>query len=170
MDTLDGSPLDRLFYLGMIVSALFVLSRRGVDWGDLFSKNWAIVFFYSFLLLSVVWANSPFSSLKRWTKEIGNIFIALVILTEVNPLQACRVVFVRCAYVLIPLSIIFIRYFPSLGRRYGVHGGALESIGVTTQKNSLGAMVLVCGLVFLWDWLESSRPGALSSSPQLACG
>jgi exopolysaccharide production protein ExoQ len=62
--------------------------------------------------------------------------------------------------VLIPLSIVFIRYFPELGRRYSIHSGELEITGVTTQKNSLGAMIVVCGLIFLWDWLENSRPGA----------
>ena len=111
-DTLDGSPVDRLFYLAMILAAAFTLSRRGLDWGWLIAKNWPIVLFYSFLLVSVIWANSPFVSFKRWFKETGNILVALVILTEVNPLQAFRAVFIRCAYVLIPLSLIFIRYFP----------------------------------------------------------
>ncbi|HZL42264.1 MAG TPA: O-antigen ligase family protein [Verrucomicrobiae bacterium] len=159
-DTLDGSPVDRLFFLSMIVAALLVLSRRRVEWGRLFSRNWPILLFYAFLLVSVVWANSPLTSLKRWIKEFGNIIVLLVILSEVDPLQAFRAVFVRCAYVLIPLSIIFIRYFPELGRRYSIHTGGMEPIGVTVQKNSLGEMVLVCGLVLLWDWLERSRPEA----------
>jgi O-antigen ligase len=38
--------------------------------------------------------------------------------------------------------------------------------GVTTQKNSLGAMILVCLLVFFWDWLEQRRPG-LPPRPRL---
>lgn len=164
-DTLEGSPIDRVFYFGMLVAASIVLASRRVAWAPLIARNWPILLFYFFLLVSVVWANAPLTSLKRWIKEFGNILIVLVILTEVDPLQALRTVFVRCAYVLVPLSIIFIRYFPDLGRRYGVHGGDMEATGVTCQKNSLGAMVVVCGLIFLWDWIErkkaNSPPGRL---------
>jgi exopolysaccharide production protein ExoQ len=162
VDTLDGSPVDRMFYLLMILAALFTLSRRQVDWGWFTAKNWPIIIFYGFLFLSVAWANSPFSSFKRWFKETGNIAVALVVLTEVNPLEAIRAVFVRCAYVLVPLSLIFIRYFPDLGRRYNIHSGEMEAVGVTFQKNSLGTMLLVCGLVMLWDWLERSRTNSPS--------
>ena len=159
-NTLEGSPIDRLFYFGMIFAALVILSRRGLNWPMVISKNWPVFLFYAFLLLSVLWANSPEASFKRWIKEFGNICIVLVILTEVNPQQAFRAVFVRCAYVLMPLSIIFIRYFSDLGRRYNIHSGQLEAIGVTLQKNSLGTMVLVCSLVLIWDWIERSQPGS----------
>lgn len=161
--TLDGSPVDRLFFLVMITLAVITLSRRSIDWGAMMVANWALVLFYGFLLVSVSWANSPFSSFKRWVKEFGNILVVLVILTEANPLQALRAVFVRCAYVLIPLSVIFIRYFPHLGRRYNQHSGELEATGVTFQKNSLGTMLLVCGLILIWDWLERSRKGEHTS-------
>lgn len=158
IDTLDGSPVDRLFYLSMIIMGSMVLMRRNVNWQQLVANNWPIAVFYGFLLVSVLWANSPAASAKRWIKEFGNIVVVLVILSEINPQQAIRAVFFRCAIVLIPLSIIFLRYFPELGRRY-LRGGGLEVIGVTTQKNSLGVMVLVCGLVLIWDWVERKRAG-----------
>ena len=164
-DTLDGSPVDRMFYLAMILASLITLSQRAVDWGWVFSRNWPLLIFYGFLFVSIFWANSPFSSFKRWFKEFGNILVVLVMLTEVNPHQAFRAVFVRCAYVLIPLSIIFIRYFPDLGRRYSRHSGGMEAIGVTFQKNSLGTMVLACGLIFLWDWIEKSQSSDVRKSP-----
>lgn len=160
-DTLEGSPADRLFFFGLIVVSLIVLSRRNVPWSSLLARNWPLVLFYGFLLVSVVWANSPVASFKRWIKETGNILVVLVLLTEPQPLQAIRAVFVRCAYLLIPLSIVYLRYFPELGRRYSIYSGQLEVTGVTTQKNSLGTLVLVCALIFLWDWLERSRPGGL---------
>ncbi|MDP3068885.1 MAG: O-antigen ligase family protein [Opitutaceae bacterium] len=156
-DTLDGSPADRMFYLTMIVAAFITLSRRAFSMQWVLARSWPVVLFYAFLLLSVLWANSLESSFKRWFKETGNIMIALVILTEANPMQAIRAVFVRCALVLIPLSLIFIRYFPDLGRRYSQHSGQMEATGVTFQKNSLGTMLLVCGIVFIWDWMERSR-------------
>ena len=158
--SLEGSPADRLFFFVMIVAALIVLLRRRVAWGFIFRKNWPIFLFYTYFLVSVVWSDSPLPSFKRWFKDFGNIFVALVILTEANPGQAFRAVFVRCAYVLLPLSVIFIRYFPDLGRVY-LRSGAMEVTGVTFQKNSLGALVLVCGIVLIWDWLERSRPDSV---------
>jgi exopolysaccharide production protein ExoQ len=160
VETLEGSPVDRAFYLVMIVMALLVLARRQVAWSRIIAENWAVFFFYGFLLCSVLWANSPTVSFKRWFKEIGNLAIVLVILTEMNPLEAVRAVFVRCGIVLIPLSLVFVRYFPHLGRTYGVHSGEMEVTGVTFQKNALGTMLLVCGLIIVWDWLERTRPGA----------
>jgi exopolysaccharide production protein ExoQ len=160
-DTIEGSPIDRLFFFGSIVAALIVISRRPVPWSRFIGANWPTFLFYAFLLVSVLWAESTVVSFKRWIKDFGNIFVALVILTEANPTQAFRAVFVRCAYVLIPLSEIFIRYFPNLGRRYSIHSGEMEATGVTFQKNSLGAMVMVCGIVLLWDWIERRQRGEL---------
>lgn len=152
--TMEGSPVDGLIFFILIFAALLILSGRGLNWSSIVSENWPIFLFYSFLLISVLWANSPFVSFKRWSKEFGNIAVLLVILTEAEPQLALRAVFVRCAYVLLPLSLVLIRYFPSLGRSYSIHGGEGEMIGVTTQKNSLGVLLLVCGLMLLWDWLE----------------
>ena len=155
-DTLEGSPLDRLFFFTMICLALITLSKRGVNWGTVIAENWPVFLFYGYLLVSVLWADSSVVSFKRWFKDFGNIFVALIILTEENPQQALRAVFSRCAYVMLPLSVIFVRYFPDMGRRYS-RGGGLEVTGVTTQKNSLGMLVVICGLVLLWDWLEQTR-------------
>lgn len=160
-NTMDGSPVDRLGFFILIGAAWFILSKRQVNWSSVITDNWAVFLFYGFLLLSVFWANSPFVSFKRWFKEFGNILMVIVILTEIDPQEALRAVFVRCGYVLLPLSEIFIRWFPELGRRYNIHNGEMEAIGVTGQKNSLGALVLVCGLILLWDWMERLRqPGA----------
>jgi len=152
--TMEGSPVDGFIFLILIVAAYIVLSRRGLSWSEVIAENWPIFLFYAFLLISVLWANSSFISFKRWFKEFGNIAVLLVILTEARPQQALRAVFVRCAYMWLPLSLVFIRYFPSLGRYYSTHGGEAEITGVTTQKNSLGVLLLVCGLMLLWDWLE----------------
>lgn len=155
IDTMEGSPVDRLFYFGIIILALVALSKRRLNWSSVIAKNWPIFLFYSFFLISVLWAESPSVSFKRWFKDLGNVFVALVVVTERNPLQAIRAVVARCAYILIPLSVVYIRFFPSLGRRYSRAGG-LEVTGVTTQKNALGILVVICAMVLLWDWYERS--------------
>jgi exopolysaccharide production protein ExoQ len=154
----EGSPIDMLFYLASIVAAWLIVLNRKPDWSSFVSKNWPIVLFYLFLLVSVLWADSPLVSFKRWFKEVGNLIIVMVILTENSPWQAFTAVFVRCSYLLIPLSIVFVRYFPLLGRRYRPHSGELEVIGVADQKNSLGAMILVFSLMIIWDLLANKPP------------
>ena len=144
-----------VFYLALTTLALIVLVRRNFEWAPFLSRNWPVLLFYLYLLVSVLWADSALISFKRWFKETGNIFVLMVILTEKNPRQAFRAVFVRCSYLLFPLSIVFLRYFPLLGRRYNIHSGELQVIGVTDQKNSLGAMTLICVLVMTWDLLEN---------------
>jgi O-antigen ligase len=155
-DALQGSPLDRLFHLFCIVAAFIVLHRRGLRWSAVIIGNWPIFLFYAFFLVSVVWADSPFVSFKRWFKDFGLVALALVILTEKNQIQAIRLVFVRCAYLWLPLSVILIRWFPSMGRIYSSSGG-VQLTGVTTQKNSLGITAMICGIIFLWDWLERRK-------------
>jgi exopolysaccharide production protein ExoQ len=154
--SLDGSPMDRLLFLALIIAAWVIVLNRKPDWSSFLSRNWPIVLFYFYLLVSVFWADSIQDSFKRWFKEVGNIIVIMLILTETNPQQALRAVFVRCSYLLIPLSIVFLRYFPNLGRRYS-RGGELEVIGVTDQKNSLGAMIVVCCLLVIWDLLENNQ-------------
>ena len=158
-DTLEGSPLDRLVHLFVIGHALITLNRRRINWGEIISGNWPVFLYYGFFLVSVLWADPPIVSFKRWFKDLGMVFIALVILTEQKPMEAIRAVFVRCAFVLLPLSVIFIRWFPEWGRFYSRSGG-LEITGVAMQKNSLGIMAMICGLIFLWDWLEQRRTTA----------
>src|SRR6188508_540026 len=90
--TLEGSPLDGLVFLLLILVSFYVLSRRGLKWPPLIAENWPLFLFYFFLLLTVLWANSPPTSFKRWFKEFGNIAVLLVILTEARPQQALRAV------------------------------------------------------------------------------
>src|SRR5438034_7531770 len=123
-DTLEGSPLDRLFFFGFIFAAFIIVSRRQINWSDVFSRNWPVFLFYAYLLITVLWAESSVVSFKRWFKDFGNIIVLLVILTEVNPQEAFRAIFVRCAYVLLPLSLIFFRCFPFLVRLDIILAGA----------------------------------------------
>lgn len=163
--TLEGSPLDRAVFFALMAAAVITLARRPVPWGAVARHNWPLLLFYGYLLLSVLWAHAPLVSLRRWGKEAGNILIVLLILTERDPVQALRAVVVRCASLLLPLSVVLIRHFPDLGRRYSQHSGGLEVTGVTTQKNALGATVLVCALVLLFDWIERRRATGNDAAP-----
>lgn len=81
----EGSPIDRNVFLGLIVAAVWVLSRRRVDWWRAVASNPAVWLFFLYCLISAGWADDPLLSLKRFIKGIGNLVMALVILSEENP-------------------------------------------------------------------------------------
>jgi O-antigen ligase len=76
--------------------------------------------------------------------------MALVIATDAEPLAAIRRLVSRIGMLLFPTSVLFIKYFPDLGRGY-TDAGLLMNTGVSTNKNSLGLIVLVISVVVLWN-------------------
>ena len=83
--------------------------------------------------------------------------MALIVLTERHPQIAIRVLIMRCGILLIPLSIVFIKYFPQLGVAYTADGEKTMWVGVTTHKNELGALALICGIPLVLSLLDSWR-------------
>ena len=152
----DGSPFDRYSYLALIVASFLVGSLRGMKWGRMLAANPILVVFYVYFALSICWSSDPGGSFKRLVKDGGAVFVMAVLYSERNPLEAIRAAYVRCAAVLFPLSVVFIKYFPDLGRAYTTSGESMFT-GVTTQKNSLGEIVLVFGLVLIWECVESLK-------------
>lgn len=147
------SLLDLLYFIGVIACSAVVLARRGIKWMNFLIANATTLLLYLYFVMSVSWSDDPSGSLKRIIKDFGMIFVMGVILTEKDPLQAMRAVYIRAAALLIPLSIVFIRYFPSYGRVYA-RGGEMTVTGVTTQKNTLGEIILIFSLFLLWDFME----------------
>ena len=154
---LEGNWFDRLLYLGLIVAAIHILSKRKVSWGTFVQKNKALLLLYLFLLVTVLWAPFPFVAFKRWFRDIGAIFIILLILTEENPMEATKAIFARCAYVWFPLSEIFGKYFPGIGREYSKGGGAMYS-GVCGQKNTLGEIIFIASFFLITELFQANRP------------
>jgi len=83
-----------------------------------------------------------------------------VILTEKDPVQAVKTVFLRCAFVLLPLSVLFIKYYPEYGRYYNRWTYQPVYCGVTTEKNALGCLVMVCGLFLAWEFYSMRWRGS----------
>ncbi len=154
-----GSPLDRLVLNSLILIALFVLSRRKMNWSRVFKDNLWLILLYVYLGTSVLWSDFPFSSFKRWFKITGAVVMAFVVLSELKPLQALESVIRRCAYVLIPLSIVLIKYFPEYGVVYSRWEGTRMGIGVTTHKNSLGVLCALSVFFLIWAAFRKWRSG-----------
>src|SRR5262245_59605065 len=157
---LEGSPIDRVVSLLLILAGYVVLGRRHIALGAITRQNFWLLAFYTFCALSVLWSDFPFVAFKRWFKDFGAVIMALILLTDEDPVEAVKAAFVRCAYILVPFSVLFIRYFPDLGRAFfGYQSNRLMYVGVATHKNTLGALAFVSVVFLLWD-LRTRRRGA----------
>jgi O-antigen ligase len=156
-DYVEGSPLDRMVFLSLVVLALMVLAKRGLRWREVVSRNKALLLLYFYFALSSLWSDYPGVSFKRCLKDLGNVAIVMIILTEEDPLEAMKALFLMCAYLVMPLSALFIKYYPDLGRSYSVSGEQLFT-GAALSKNELGSILVISGL-FLFLALLDRRKG-----------
>jgi exopolysaccharide production protein ExoQ len=156
---LEGSPINVLFNGSLFVVAIMVLHRRAFSWGQFALANRPLIAIFAFFLCSSLWSPFPLPTAKRLVQEFGCVLIAPILLTEKDPATSLRVVFARVSYVLFPLSVIFIRYFPHIGRVVSEVSGNHMVCGVADHKNSLGQLAMVFCLVLLWDLMETRRGG-----------
>ena len=63
----------------------------------------------------------------------------------------------RSAYVLVLLSILFIKYYPQYGRGFDTWSGLGTNCGVATNKNELGYVCMIFGLFFFWNLLQGFK-------------
>jgi hypothetical protein len=156
-DYLDGSPLDRNIFLILILIGMALLWRRRIGWNKVLRANPWLFLLILYGGLSVVWSDFPLVSFKRWFKGIGAIVMALIVVTDSEPVEAIKALFRRTAFVLIPLSVLFIKYYPELGRVYNIWSWLPTYTGVTMNKNSLGFICLAFGIFFFWNILNIWR-------------
>ena len=153
-DYLEGSPLDRLVYLALIFAALRVMLTRGVNFVEIMSANRWLFLFFLYWGTSILWSEHPFVGFKRWTKDLGNVLMVLVILSERDPMEAAKSVFIKFSYLVVPLSVLLIKYYPDTGRTYNQWTWEYMYVGAAVHKNSLGCLALVSGLFLLWDFFD----------------
>ncbi len=147
---LDGSPADAAVFGVLLLMGVAVLVMRRKRARTLLLANWPILIYFLFCFVSIMWSSHPDVSFKRWTKAIGDLVMALIIATDRAPAIALRRLVSRIGMVLLPTSVLFIFYFGDLGRGYTSDGLPMNT-GLTTNKNSLGLIVLVVSLVVLWN-------------------
>ena len=152
---LEGNPVDRAVFILLIIAGTMILQRRRINWNSWFAKNKWIWLYFGFGAISFLYCDYPFVALKRWVKTLGNVIMILVILTEERPYVAFGVILKRLAFVLLPLSVLFIKYYPELGRAY--HMGKPTYTGVGLQKNQLGQICLVSAIYFAYNLLFSRK-------------
>jgi O-antigen ligase len=152
---LQGNAIDRSILIILICAGVVVLLRRRVDWAAVVGGYAVVWMFYAFALISVAWSPYPLVSLKRLIRELGSVVMILIILTEAQSVEALRRAFLRCVVVLVPLSVLFIKYFPEIGRYYHRWTYQVQFSGVTTNKNSLGVLAMIGALFLVWHLCDA---------------
>jgi O-antigen ligase len=139
----------------MLASALVLVTRWSTV-TKILGRNRPLVMFILFCALSVCWSDFPAVAFKRWIKSLGDYSMILVMLTEFDGEAAIRRALTRVAIVIIPLSILFIKYYPQLGRSYAAHWDATQFyVGVCDNKNMLGMVCLIFGITAWCRLLEA---------------
>jgi len=84
--------------------------------------------------------------------------MVLIVLTDSDPVTSLSQFLARPGFVLVPVSILLIRYYPGLGREYSSWTGEAFNIGAATGKNGLGYVCLIFGLGYVWSLFGAIRP------------
>lgn len=155
----EGSPIDAFYFGALILAGLVVLAKRNVVMSALVRNNRWLIAFFLYCLVSILWSDFPFIAFKRWVKTLGHPVMALIILTDPDPARALRTVMKRLAYLLLPLSVIFIKYFPQYGRGWDPFTGQAFNNGVGLTKNGLGYVCMVLGLFLVWNLMTAGKIG-----------
>jgi len=146
--TLDGSPMDAVIFEALILAGLIALCQRRNKAISLLKASAPVLIYFAYCLLSTVWSPIHGPAFKRWIKDVGDLVMVLIIVTEAEPVAALRLLYSRVGFVLLPFSVVLIRY-TNLGVGYDEDGPI--NMGVTTNKNSLGLIVFVVLLGVLWN-------------------
>ena len=149
----EGSPIDRAVLTGLLLLGLMVLAGRGKLVARCLRDSWPILLFFGYCLVSLIWSDYPDIAFKRWNKAVGDWVMILIVWTDPHPTEALKRLLARTAYVLIPVSALFIKYYPDLGRTYDWLGET-HYTGVTCEKNTLGSICMIFGLAALWRALN----------------
>jgi exopolysaccharide production protein ExoQ len=150
---LEGSPLDRAVLSLVLLLAVVVLLDRSRRTGILLKSNFPILLYFSYCFISVIWSDFPDVAFKRCFRASGDLVMVLIVLTESDWEASLRRLLRRVGFAVVPLSILFSRYYPEYGRGFS-HAGNPYWTGVTVEKNALGVLSMIFGLAFLYYYLQ----------------
>ena len=151
------SLLDQTIAGSLILLGAVVLIRRGKDVQRLLKASWPLALYYFYALFSLLWSDFPAWGFKRWIRGLGDLIMVLIVCSDVQPAAALRRLLSRVGFVLLPASILLIRYYPALGQSWDPWGSVQMFNGVSGNKNMLGNLVFVLSLGAFWQILTLVR-------------
>jgi hypothetical protein len=172
IDQLEGNPLQRSIFTGLLAIGVIVLVGRGGKVLTLLRMNGPILLFFSYCAVSTLWSDYPDVAFKRWIKALGDLVMVMIVLTDPERSSAVKRFLARTGFLLVPVSVLLIKYFPDLGLAYSFQDGRQIFVGVTNDKNMLGVICLLFGLGAAWRVLNPlrERQHSRSKRPLIAHG
>jgi exopolysaccharide production protein ExoQ len=152
---LEGSPIDRNVFTVLLILGLIVLASRRKKVGRLLRANVPILVFFAYCALSIIWSDYPSVAFKRWFKGVGDLVMVLVVLTDPDGSAALKRFLARVGFLLVPLSILLIKFYGDLGRGYDSITGWVQYTGVALGKNLLGTTCMIWGVGAVWSFLQA---------------
>jgi exopolysaccharide production protein ExoQ len=171
-ENLEGNPLERSIFTFLLVIGVVVLVGRGQKALAVLRMNGPILLFFAYCAVSTLWSDYADLALKRWIKSLGDLVMIMIILTDPAQSSAVKRFLARMSFLLVPVSVLLIKYYPDLGLRFDSWNGRQAFIGVTNDKNMLGVICLIFGLGAVWRILHAlrERQHLRSNRPLIAHG
>ncbi len=151
----EGNPLDRMVLTMLMLAGIIVLVCRFQRVVRVLRMNWPLLAFFGYCGASTLWSATPELAMKRWFKAIGDVVMVLIILTDRNRMEAIKRIIARAGFILMPLSVLLIEFYPNLGRVYSVEDAIVTYTGATNNKNLLGIICMLVGLGCVWLILKT---------------
>lgn len=156
MNPLASNWLDELVAGILMAFGIIVIASRHRDVMLLLRRSWPIALYFSFCLVSVLWSDFPGQGFQRWVRAFGDLIMVMIVASDPQLTAAVRRLFSRVGFILLPVSILLLKYYPDLSHAYDPTGTRMNT-GVTTNKNMLGVVTLVLALGAFWQVLRLFR-------------
>jgi exopolysaccharide production protein ExoQ len=157
----EGNAVDQVVYGVLILAGILILANRRVRIDQLAKDNWWVILFFLYEGISFAWSDSPFITFKRWIKASGDLVMVFVLCSDPYPVRAITATIKRSGYILIPLSVLFCKYYQDLGRVMDDWGESYYT-GVTLDKNMFGYLLFAYGLFFASGVVRAVRQDSSS--------
>ncbi len=153
----QGSPPDRYFLIILGLATIFILIKRNFPLIAVLKQNWIAGLIITYMLISITWSQYPGISFRRWIREVIAFIVALLLVSENNPIQTLSSALKKAIYAALPLSILLIKYYPAYGREYGRWTGEVMWTGIASQKNGLAMICALSILFFAWSFWQGRK-------------
>jgi exopolysaccharide production protein ExoQ len=148
----ENNPINVVFSFVFAGFGLYVINKRRVDVPQIIQLNAPLFILFGYCLISCLWSEGPLVSFRRWTRMILEVVVIIAILSEPDRLTAIKKIWERYAIFALPLSIVMIKYFPTIATAWSQDGNMVMWTGVSLHKNTLGVGLAACILYYVWKW------------------